>query len=55
MMNGEVIGKRISAVFNSLQNNVRRETGYQIIKWALLIDLSPVNPGGLVGGNVYYF
>ena len=31
MMNGEVIlisGRRIAVVFNSLQNNIRREAGY---------------------------
>ena len=53
MMSGKVIwtsGKRIAAVFNSLQNNIRRKVGYQIIKWTFLMELPPDNPGGWVAG-----
>ena len=52
-MNSEVIWtsvKRIAAVFNNLGNDIRREVGYRIIKWTLLMELPPVNPGGRVTG-----
>ena len=50
--NGKVFwtsGKRIAAVFNCLRNNIRRETGYRIIKW-IHMDLPPDNPAGRVAG-----
>ena len=53
MNGGEVIwtsDKRIAAVFISLRNNIRRKAGYQIWKWALLIELPPDNPDGQVAG-----
>ena len=49
VMNVEVIwtsGKRIAAVFSSLQNNIRRKAGSRIIKW----KLPPDNPGERVAG-----
>ena len=52
-MYGEVIwtsGKRIVAIFISQHNIIRREVGYRIIKWTLLMELSPDNPGGWVAG-----
>ena len=52
-MYGEVIwysGKRIAAVFNSLRNNIKREAGYQSIKWTLLMKLMLDFPGGWVAG-----
>ena len=52
-MHGEVIwfsDKRIATVVNSLRNNIRREAGYRIIKWTLLKELTPDNPGGWVAG-----
>ena len=50
-MYGEVIwsnGKRITAVLNSLRNNIKGEVGYQIIKRTLLEEPPLDNPGGRV-------
>ena len=43
MVRSSVPVKRIAAVFNSLRNNIRREAGYRIIKWAHLMELQPDN------------
>ena len=53
VMNGEVIwtsGKSIAAVFYSQRNNIRREVGYRIIKWTLLMELPPETNRGRVAG-----
>ena len=52
-MNGEVIWtscKKIATDFNSLRNNIRKEAGYRIIKWTLVMELQPDNLGGRVAG-----
>ena len=54
-MNGEVIwtsGKRITAVFNRMRNNIRREAGSQIIKWTILMG---DNGGELFSKSYCYF
>ena len=53
MMNSEVIWtsvKRIAAVFNNLGNDIRREVGYRIIKWTLLMELPADISGGRLAG-----
>ena len=50
---GETIrssSKRITAIPNSLRNNIRREVGHQIFKLTLLEEPPPDNPGGRVTG-----